>query len=64
MLLLQERQPTLTSGAAPPLIYDYYGFPPEAYKITYPAPGYPELAEYAADLLRYRAVPHPVLSHP
>ncbi|CAL5222345.1 g4696 [Coccomyxa viridis] len=57
----EERQPTLTSGAAPPLIYDYYGFPPEAYKITYPAPGYPELAEYAADLLR-KAGFHPALT--
>ncbi|MEX2473833.1 class III extradiol ring-cleavage dioxygenase [Marinobacter sp.] len=36
--------PTITSGAKPPLIYDYSGFPPEAYKIEYPCPGEPELA--------------------
>ena len=28
----------------PPLIYDYYGFPEESYRITYPAPGDPNLA--------------------
>lgn len=35
---------TITSGAQPPLIYDYYGFPPESYEIQYPSPGAPELA--------------------
>ena len=35
---------TVTSGAQPPLIYDYSGFPPESYEIQYPAPGAPELA--------------------
>ncbi len=27
----EEGVPTLTSGANPPLIYDYYGFPEESY---------------------------------
>ncbi len=44
-------RPTLTSGAAPPLIYDYGGFPDEAYRLRYPAPGSPELAERARSLL-------------
>ena len=35
---------TITSGAAPPLIYDYNGFPKETYQIKYPSPGQPELA--------------------
>ena len=43
---------TLTGGAAPGLIYDYGGFPPETYKLTYPAPGDPVLANRAATLLR------------
>jgi aromatic ring-opening dioxygenase catalytic subunit (LigB family) len=41
-----------TGAAAPGLIYDYYGFPPHTYELTYKAPGAPELAARAADLLR------------
>lgn len=37
--------PHVTTAAKPELIYDYYGFPPESYTITYPAPGEPQLAE-------------------
>lgn len=42
---------TLTGGHRPPLIYDYSGFPPETYELTYPAPGDPQLADQAAALL-------------
>lgn len=45
-------RPTITSGKTPPLFYDYYGFPDEAYKIRYPAPGDPELADLIFQLLR------------
>ncbi len=44
-------RPTLTSGAAPGLIYDYGGFPDETYHLRYPAPGHPELAGRTAQLL-------------
>ena len=37
--------PTITHGSTPEPIYDYYGFPDESYEITYPAPGYPALAD-------------------
>ena len=47
----EMRYPTLTSGAHPPLIYDYGGFPPESYTIQYPAPGSPQLANETARLL-------------
>ncbi len=43
--------PRITAGAAPELIYDYYGFPPHTYEITYPAAGAPALAARARDLL-------------
>lgn len=47
----EEEKPTITSGTSPQLIYDYYGFPKEAYAIQYPAPGNPDLANILYDLL-------------
>ncbi|MBU1138775.1 MAG: dioxygenase [Proteobacteria bacterium] len=47
----QEDKATITSGAAPPLLYDYSGFPAEAYQIEYPAPGDPVLADKIHHLL-------------
>lgn len=41
----------LTASAQPPLIFDYYGFPPHTYKLRYDAPGAPALAARAAALL-------------
>ncbi len=35
----------VTHLAAPPMLYDYYGFPEPAYQLQYPAPGAPALAE-------------------
>lgn len=43
---------TFSAAAKPGMIYDYYGFPPETYEITYEAPGLPEVAERGAELLR------------
>ena len=43
---------TITSGAKPSLIYDYSGFPADAYHIRYPAPGAPELASRIGQLLK------------
>eukprot|EP00877_Chromochloris_zofingiensis_P008076 jgi/Chrzof1/3521/Cz12g28150.t1 len=48
----EEKDPTVTSAAQPDLLYDYYGFPPEAYDVKYTAPGAPELASQVVELLR------------
>ncbi|GGC11079.1 dioxygenase [Marinobacterium zhoushanense] len=48
----EEAVPTLTSGVAPGLIYDYYGFPPESYQIQYPSPGEPALAQQVYEALQ------------
>ena len=47
----EEGIPTVNAGAAPALLYDYEGFPPHTYRLTYPAPGAPALAARTRDLL-------------
>ncbi len=47
----EEKIPTLTSGAHPSIIYDYYGFPEEAYSIPYPCEGEQNLARKIHRLL-------------
>jgi aromatic ring-opening dioxygenase catalytic subunit (LigB family) len=47
----EEAVPTVMTSPAPPLLYDYYGFPPESYEITWPAPGEPALAQRVRALL-------------
>jgi aromatic ring-opening dioxygenase catalytic subunit (LigB family) len=47
----EEPVPTVMSGAAPPMLYDYYGFPPASYELTWPAPGDPALAARVRALL-------------
>lgn len=47
----EEPVPTVMTSARPPMLYDYFGFPPESYTITWPAPGAPELAARVRTLL-------------
>jgi aromatic ring-opening dioxygenase catalytic subunit (LigB family) len=47
----EEDRPTLHYGAKPGMLYDYGGFPDFTYRLSWPAPGSPELAERAAALL-------------
>jgi aromatic ring-opening dioxygenase catalytic subunit (LigB family) len=47
----EESVPTITTSEHPPLVYDYYGFPPESYALTWPAPGHPAVAERVMALL-------------
>ncbi|TMW59556.1 hypothetical protein Poli38472_004625 [Pythium oligandrum] len=53
----EGRVTQITSSAAPELFYDYYGFPPEAYQIKYPAPGHSELAARIQKLLASQNIP-------
>lgn len=48
----EEHEPTLSSGVQPQMIYDYSGFPAHTYQVKYDAPGSPELAQRAAQLLQ------------
>ena len=37
----EEPAPTVTTHPSPSLLYDYYGFPPATYQLSWPAPGNP-----------------------
>ncbi len=47
----EERLPTVGTAAAPPMLFDYYGFPEHTYHLNYSAPGAPDLAEKVRALL-------------
>jgi aromatic ring-opening dioxygenase catalytic subunit (LigB family) len=47
----EEQVPTVSTSKAPPMLYDYYGFPPASYQIQWPAPGDPALASRVQQLL-------------
>lgn len=47
----EERDFTVMSSPAPPMVYDYSGFPAFTYQIQYPAPGSPEVARRVRELL-------------
>jgi aromatic ring-opening dioxygenase catalytic subunit (LigB family) len=47
----EERVVTVQSGAQPPLLFDYYGFPPHTYELNWPAPGAPGVAARVKELL-------------
>lgn len=48
----EEPVATLHFGAKPGMLYDYGGFPDFTYRITWPAPGAPEIAARAAALIK------------
>jgi aromatic ring-opening dioxygenase catalytic subunit (LigB family) len=53
----EERDLAVMAGAAPPMVYDYGGFPPELYHIRYPAPGSPRMAARVLSLLQQAKLP-------
>ncbi|OCK75592.1 Extradiol aromatic ring-opening dioxygenase [Lepidopterella palustris CBS 459.81] len=46
------QKPTISSAERHELLYDYYGFPPESYKLKYDAAGSPEVAGEVEKLLK------------
>ena len=48
---------SIMSNPHPPMYYDYGGFPPHTYKISYPAPGHPLLATRVQALLQTAGIP-------
>lgn len=53
----EEPVATLLGAEKPSMLYDYGGFPAEAYAFSYPAPGDPSLARRIAAQLRERNTP-------
>ena len=47
----EEPLPTVHHGRSPGMLYDYYGFPDETYRLSWPAPGAPEVARRVDELL-------------
>jgi aromatic ring-opening dioxygenase catalytic subunit (LigB family) len=47
----REAAPTVHAGTHPGLLFDYYNFPADTYRLTWPAPGAPKLAARVAALL-------------
>jgi len=47
----EQKPVTLGATRTVPLVYDFYGFPPSYYEVTYPAPGAPGLAARVRELL-------------
>ncbi len=52
----EEKVATVLESPKPPMLYDYYGFPPEAYTFSYPASGNPDLAHRIANLLKQAGI--------
>jgi aromatic ring-opening dioxygenase catalytic subunit (LigB family) len=53
----EQKVPTVNAAPAPPLLFDYYGFPEHTYRLAWPAPGSPELATRVRELLRLAGLP-------
>lgn len=52
----EEEQVSICSSPAPGMLFDYYGFPPESYEFSYPAPGHPALANQIQQLLQEQRI--------
>ena len=50
-------RPLLTGATRPQTIHDFYNFPEPLYRLRYPAPGAPEVAQQARQLLLQKSFP-------
>ena len=53
----EEPEFTVMAAHLPPMVYDYSGFPAHTYRISYPAPGSPELADRVQTLIKAAGMP-------
>jgi aromatic ring-opening dioxygenase catalytic subunit (LigB family) len=53
----EENDFAVMASPAPPMVYDFGGFPKELYQIRYSAPGSPELARQAHSLIQGAGLP-------
>ena len=53
----ESEWPMLTTGGRPETIHDFGGFPPALYELRYAAPGAPEVAQRAMELIRAAGLP-------
>ncbi len=49
---------TVSANPAPGMLFDYYGFPPHTYELSYPAKGDVDLAMHISDLLSAAGIAH------
>lgn len=53
----EAARPTVMAHPSPPMLYDYYNFPPETYAVKWPAPGAPEVAGEVRAALEAAGIP-------
>jgi len=53
----EEAKFTVSAASKPDLIFDYSGFPDHTYRLTWPAPGDPDLAQHVQNLLSKAGLP-------
>jgi aromatic ring-opening dioxygenase catalytic subunit (LigB family) len=52
----EESRPTVSTASAPPMLFDYFNFPPHTYQLSYPAPGAPALAARVQVILQLAGI--------
>eukprot|EP00192_Tetraselmis_astigmatica_P018690 CAMPEP_0117674080 /NCGR_PEP_ID=MMETSP0804-20121206/14835_1 /TAXON_ID=1074897 /ORGANISM="Tetraselmis astigmatica, Strain CCMP880" /LENGTH=257 /DNA_ID=CAMNT_0005482901 /DNA_START=391 /DNA_END=1160 /DNA_ORIENTATION=- len=53
----EAEEVAVQASPKPSMLFDYYNFPPETYKYSYPAPGAPSLARRTVELLQAAGIP-------